>query len=260
MSVCDSDNGPVPTGRNGYVVVTAGPGYEVRRTRPEELGPLPAGGSRPPCPISSADKAHRNVYRWALSLGRSRCRPAMGPYMSSMRALAASRRSCYAAHDVAGLGCHGLRLQRAHQARSSGPDGSSGRDGHVTARQRLRPVAAWTAEQGLLPALGGHRPRRPSRGLAWSCRHSAARKEYVDDGSSVPRGTVSTGRNSGGPSSGARRFPTRRVRDARSFSATEKLPLRKECSARLVPAASAADGLLAPDRRRQGARPRRRRR
>jgi YVTN family beta-propeller protein len=50
LSVCDSDNGPVPTGRNGYVVVTAGPGYEVRRTRPEELGPLPAGGSRPPLP------------------------------------------------------------------------------------------------------------------------------------------------------------------------------------------------------------------
>ena len=67
----------------------------------------PRAGAVPPCPISSADKAHCNVYRWALSLGRSRCRPAMAPYMSSMRALAASRRSCYAARDVAGLGALG---------------------------------------------------------------------------------------------------------------------------------------------------------
>ena len=168
LSVCDSDNGPVPTGRNGYVVVTAGPGYEVRRTRPEEFGPLPAGGSRSPCPISSADKAHCNVYRWALSLGRSRCRPAMAPYMSSMRALATSRRSCYAAHDVAGLGCPGFRLQRARQARSSGPDGSSGRDGHITARQR-RPVAAWIAEQEQLPALAcTDHDGRPGVGLKLS--------------------------------------------------------------------------------------------
>lgn len=48
LSVCDSDNGPVPTGRNGYVVVTAGPGYEVRRTQLEGFGPLPRQGSRSP--------------------------------------------------------------------------------------------------------------------------------------------------------------------------------------------------------------------